>query len=84
MIDAALDALTLTTEACYSPRGSARVELLALVNRRLALLRILLRGARERRYLSLGQHEHAMRLIDTWGKQVGGWLKSERGAAARG
>lgn len=77
-IDATLDALAAVTEATYTPRGPARTERLVTANRRLAVLRILLRAARERRYLSIAQHEHALRLVDTWGRQVGGWLRAER------
>lgn len=77
-LDAALDALVGVTEAAYLPRGASRLARLDGVNRSLTVLRILLRGSRERRYLSVGQHEHAMRLIDTWGRQVGGWIRAER------
>ncbi|MBI4705673.1 MAG: four helix bundle protein [Deltaproteobacteria bacterium] len=78
ILDAALDALADTTEAAVLPRGQAREARLCAANRALTLLRILLRGARDRRYLSVGQHEHAMRLVDDWGRQVGGWLRAER------
>lgn len=77
-LDAVLDALTATAEAAYLPRGARRVAELEAANRRLTLVRLLLRGARERRYLSVGQHEHAMRLLDAWGRQLGGWLRAER------
>ena len=80
VLDVALDVISALTEAAYSPAGPARVELLGFANRRLALLRILLRGARDRRHLSIRQHEHAMRLVDGVGRQVGGWLKRERSA----
>lgn len=83
-LDATLDALSATTEASYLRRGPARVELLASANRKLALLRILLRGARERRHISVGQHEHAMKLVDAWGRQLGGWLRAERAAERDG
>jgi len=79
-IDAALDVLLDLTDAAYSPRGPLRLERLAHVNRSLARLRILLRGARDRRHLSIAQHEHAMRLVDNLGRQVGGWLRAERGS----
>jgi hypothetical protein len=74
---AALDALCATTEACFLPRGPKRAELLMGASRSLTVLRILLRGARDRRYLAIGQHEHAMRLVDDWGRQLGGWLRHE-------
>lgn len=75
--DAALDALTATTVASVSPRGPAREAQLRLANRSLTVLRILARGARERRYMSIAQHEHGMRLVDDWGRQLGGWLRAE-------
>jgi hypothetical protein len=77
-LDAVLDALGATAEAAYLPRGPRRVAELETANRRLTLVRLLLRGARERRYVSIGQHEHAMRLLDSWGRQLGGWLRAER------
>lgn len=82
-LDAVLDALTATTEATYCPPGPPRVRLIGLANRRLTLTRLLLRGARERRYLSIRQHEHAMRLLDDWGRQLGGWLRHERGRSSQ-
>ncbi|MBI4701228.1 MAG: hypothetical protein HY744_08735 [Deltaproteobacteria bacterium] len=33
---------------------------------------------RDRRHLSVGQHEHAMRPVDDWGRQVGARLWAER------
>ncbi|MBN1610950.1 MAG: four helix bundle protein [Polyangiaceae bacterium] len=77
-LDAVLDALAATAEAAYLPRGERRVLELEAANRRLTIVRLLLRGARERRYLSVGQHEHAMRLLESWGRQLGGWLRAER------
>lgn len=81
LLDAILDALTATSEAVYLPRGGERVACLRYVNRRLVLARILLRGARDRRYLGVDQHEHAMRLLDAWGRQIGGWLRADSRSA---
>ena len=77
VLEAVLDALTAVVEASYARPGERRHAELAFAARRLTLARLLLRGARDRRYLSLAQHEHAMRLMDEWGRQVGGWLRSE-------
>jgi hypothetical protein len=82
LVEAVLEALVATTEAAYRPRGEARVRELERVNRALAVARILLRGARERRHLSIAQHEHAMACVDRWGRQIGGWLRAERDPAA--
>lgn len=76
--DASLDALTATVETTYARRPATRMAKLDLVSGRLTVLRILLRGARDRRWLSIAQHEHAMGLVDDWGRQVGGWLRSLR------
>lgn len=81
IVAAALDALVATIEASLVRRGSSRIERLNDANRALTLLRILLRGARDRKHLSVSQHEHVMREIDGWGRQLGGLLRSERTAA---
>jgi hypothetical protein len=82
LLDAVLDALVATTESAYLPRGRERVGRLHDANRALAVARILLRGARERAYLALDAHEHAMKLLDGWGRQVGGWIRAERAREA--
>ena len=77
--DAAVGALDALLEAAYAPRGSPATAIaLERANQRLALLRLLLRGARERRYLSIDQHNHAIERLSEVGKMVGGWLKSVR------
>jgi hypothetical protein len=76
IIDAALDALSATVEAAYARRPPVRAARLEHASERLTVLRILLRGARDRRWISIAQHEHAMGLVDDWGRQVGGWLRS--------
>ncbi|MCK6569998.1 four helix bundle protein [Myxococcota bacterium] len=78
LTDAALAALAATTEANYMARGPARTERLATANRQLAVARILLRAARDRHHLSVAQHEYGIRLLDGWGRQVGGWLRAEQ------
>jgi hypothetical protein len=80
---ALLDALARTVEATYSPRGRLRADLLASANRSLSVGRILLRAARDRRHLSVAQHEHGMELLDAWGRQLGGWLRAERAREPR-
>ena len=58
---AALDGLV---EASYSPSASAdRLAALRRANHRVALLRLLVRGARERHYLSIPQYEYATKLL---------------------
>jgi hypothetical protein len=77
---AILDALVATTEAAYL-RGPPRLQRLDEANRFLTVGRILLRISRDRRHISLDQHEHAMRLVDDWGRQIGGLLRAERARA---
>jgi hypothetical protein len=78
-VDALLDALVATIEAAYLPKGRERISRLEAANRRLSVARILLRGARDRRRLPVPQHDNAMRLLDDWGRQLGGWLRFEPG-----
>lgn len=81
VVDTTLDAVVGTVDASFLPRGAVRIRELERVNRALSRLRILLRGARELRYISVDQHEHAAREIDAWGRQIGAWLRHERGGA---
>ena len=70
---AALDALV---EASYAPSGGVdRVAALRRANHRVALLRLLVRGARERHYLSIPQYEHAAEQLATLGRMIAGWLR---------
>jgi hypothetical protein len=79
-LDAAIDLLEALLAATYAPARSAEAaRALADANRRLALLRLLLRGARERRYVSVAQHEHAAERLAELGRMVGGWARHARG-----
>jgi hypothetical protein len=42
------------------------------------MLTLLLRGARERRHLSVSQHEHAVKSTVALGKMIAGWIRFER------
>ena len=70
-----LDMLELAVRARYArePR-----KLLLSLNTELDLLRYLTRLARERGALEVKQYEFVSRCIGDIGRQVGGWLKSER------
>ncbi len=78
MSDAAIDLLDALLEATYARASSAgpRADALGRANQRLALLRLLLRGARERRYLSIAQHDHAVEQLGELGRMIGGWLRA--------
>ena len=52
---------------------------LSEVDRGLTRLRAYLRLSRDLRLLSVGQYEHAARLVAEVGRLLGGWIKSERG-----
>ena len=69
----ALDVTLLFIEAIYT---SERKALLLRINLLLEQLRMLLRLAKDRHYLSLQQHAFAASAINETGKMVGGWLKS--------
>lgn len=45
----------------------------------LTKLRLYLRLCRDLRLMSMGQYEHAARLVDEVGRLLGGWMKSTRG-----
>jgi hypothetical protein len=76
LLDAALDLVDTLLQATYAPRSSpTRRDALARANQRIAFLRILLRGARERHYLSVDQSEHATKLLLGLGGRVGAWLR---------
>lgn len=78
LVATVLDALDLLTEASYAARASEkRLEALSRANERLAFARLLLRGTRDLRLLSLDQHAYAAEAIVGVGQSVGAWLKSE-------
>ena len=63
-------------EASYT---SEKLGLLHRANRRIEVLRFLLRFSQEMRCLSQAQFEHAMKLLHNVGAEVGGWAKQQRG-----
>lgn len=69
----ALDVLDLLIEAAYSKEKAAH---LRRANLALEKLRISVRLSKDLRHLDFKKYEHAARLIDTIGRQVGGWLRS--------
>jgi hypothetical protein len=64
----------LLVEAAYS---SQKVELLRTANRKLEVLRWLIRMAKDRGLFTLSQYEFSSKALLECGKMVGGWLKSE-------
>lgn len=70
-----LDMLELSVRARYAkdPRRS-----LGSLNMELDLLRYLTRLAHDRGALQTKQYEYVAKALDDIGRQVGGWLRSER------
>ena len=65
-------------EATFTRR---RARLLDRVNLDLDRLRLLLRLAKDLRYLDRRRYEHAARRLDEVGRLVGGWKRAHRGAS---
>jgi hypothetical protein len=73
----AMDVLDHLVEAAYSRERAA---LLRRANLGLEKLRFWIRLSKDLKLLSFERYEHAARSIDDVGRQVGGWLKSNRPA----
>ena len=73
---AALDILQTLIEAAYTKERQA---LLQKANLGLEQLRFWIRLAKDLQLLDFKRYEHAARLIDDLGRQVGGWLRADRG-----
>ncbi len=78
LADRTLRILELLVEAAYAPK-QRKAELLAQVNLELAVLRWLVRMAKERTLLSVRQYEYACERLTECGRMAGGWLKQVRG-----
>jgi hypothetical protein len=76
LTDHAMDILELLVEATYSARKS---HLLSSANRKIEMLRWLLRLASDRNLLSGRQYEFSCRGLTECGRMVGGWLKQSTG-----
>lgn len=72
--------LELLVDAAYRREKVAQLE---EANRRLETLRYLLRLGKDLQCLSLKSYEHAMRLMEALGREVGGWLRSQRAQPPR-
>lgn len=73
----AMDVLDHLIEAAYSRE---RAVLLRRANLGLEKLRFWMRMAKDLKLIDFKRYEHAARSIDDVGRQVGGWLKSNRPA----
>ena len=72
----ALQVLDTLIEAAYNRERSA---LLRRANLDLEKLRFWVRLAKDLKLLDFKRYEHASRLIDDLGRQVGGWLRADSG-----
>lgn len=68
-----LDAMEAIVEAIYT---KARLPLLRQINRHIELLRVLLRIAHHRHYLSSKQFAYISEQLDTAGRMTGAWARS--------
>lgn len=75
-----LNVLELVIDAQYA---SEKAETLTKANRRIEVLRYLLRASCEFKCLSLKQHEHGLKLLYNAGVEVGGWLKQQEAKGRR-
>ena len=71
-----LDTLDLLVQAVYTRR---RLELLQRANLNLERLRYLIRLCYDLDLLTLKRYEYVSREINEIGKQIGGWIRQQRG-----
>ena len=76
LADHVLDVMETLVEAAYSPR---KTELLARANRRIEVLRWLVRLAKDRKVLTEKQYLFACKSLAECGRMLGGWLKHASG-----
>ncbi|MFO0645649.1 MAG: four helix bundle protein [Polyangiales bacterium] len=77
MVSTSESLMECLVRATYAKRGSAtRASALAQANVHVAMLRLLTRGCRERRHLSVGQYEHGTERLVELGRMIGGWQRA--------
>ncbi len=74
IINLALENIDLITQAIYTKQ---KRNYLLKINMNLERLRIFMRLAKDRKYISFNQYEYIMKEINKNGKMIGGWLKNE-------
>lgn len=72
LADHVLNIMELLVESAYSLR---KADLLTIANRKMEMLRWLLRLAHDRNLLSGNQYEFCCRGMTECGRMIGGWLK---------
>ncbi|MBU3915144.1 diversity-generating retroelement protein Avd [bacterium] len=76
LVNLSLDMIELIVEAIYSSPGN-RHAIINRMNLKLEQLRVLIRIAMDRKYLSFRQYEFIAGEINETGKMLGGWKKHE-------
>ena len=77
LADRSLGILEKLVEAAYS-QGEMKIELLQTANRDLAVLRWLMRMAKDRGIITLKQYEYCCGLMFECGRMLGGWIKDTK------
>jgi hypothetical protein len=77
LADRSLGILEKLVEAAYS-QGEMKIELLQTANRDLAMLRWLMRMAKDRQIITLKQYEYSCGLMFECGRMLGGWIKDSQ------
>ena len=75
-----LSVLELLIEAQYSRE---KLKALERANRRIEVLRYLLRASHDLKCLSASQYEHGIKLLHNAGAEVGGWIKQQTRKAGK-
>ena len=76
LAEQAMDVLDLLVEASYA---LDKTEILATANRKMEVLRLTVRMAKDRKLFTAAQFEFSARALNECGRMVGGWLKSRGG-----
>lgn len=77
IVNLALDIMELIVESIYTP-SQERISIINRTNLKLEQLRIFIRIAMERRYLSSRQYGYIAEEVDIAGKMLGGWKRHEK------
>ena len=79
MVDTALDIQECLIEGAYT-RGARKREHLSAANRKIEVLRWLVRLAHERELLSQRQYSHSSEQMSECGRMLGAWIKQAGGS----
>ena len=76
IVNLTLDVVEEFTEARYS---KTKLPILKRINRKLEVIRIILRIAHDQKILSHQSYKHGCHLINEVGQMLGGWIKHQQG-----